>query len=146
MFGITWLAWPIVKAFLGKHWQVFAIGAALTALTVTILVYGAHREQKGAIKTELRVERKHTETIREVRADERLAQQVTDAISAELAKRQNEQKAQTDQTLKEINDAIASLPSTAPAERAAVLNGVRDVSNAAVARANRAAEYTGPAD
>lgn len=136
-----------IGSFIKAHWQVFAIGAALLVLTGTILIYGATREQAGVTKTELRVEKLHTETVREAVNDSKLAQTVSNAVDAKLAAKLAEQTATNDAKLKEISDAIASLPAVAPVtpERAAVLERVRTSSNSLVDSANGTADYTGPA-
>lgn len=137
---------PKIKTFAVKHGHTLLILAAILALGVTFLIYGASREKTGAQKVELRVEKQHTETIREVRSDEQLAQQVSDKVGAATDAKLAEQQAATDQSLQEIHDAIATLPATVAADRGPVLERVRASSNSLVDRANRAAEYTGPAD
>lgn len=119
-------------------------GVVLLASVYVVYTRGKDAGQK---EVEVRVEREHTETIREVRSDEQLAQRITDDLAARLAAAQAQQRAETAQTTKEITDAFQALPA-APAgtvDRVAPAS-VRDASNSLVDRANRAAVYAGPAD
>ena len=138
---------PAVRAFLKAN-AVWIVLAILTLVICASSVFLYTRGQKaGANEVQVRVEREHTETIREVRSDEQLAQQITDNLAATLAAAQAEQRAATAQTSEEITDAFKALPA-APAgtvDRVAPVS-VRDASNSLVDRANRAASYAGPAD
>lgn len=138
---------PAVKAFFKAN----AVWIALAILTLVICASAfflySRGQQAGKNEVEVRVEREHTETIREVRSDEQLAQRITDDLAARLAAAQAQQRAETAQTTKEITDAFTALP-PAPAgtvDRVAPAS-VRDASNNLVDRANRAAVYAGPAD
>lgn len=138
---------PVVGAFFKRN----AVWIALTVLTLTICASAIFLYQRGHSagqkEVEVRVERQHTETIREVRSDEQLAQRITDDLAARLAAAQAQQRTETVQIAKEITDAFTALP-PAPAgtvDRVAPA-GVRNASNRLVDRANRAAVYAGPAD
>lgn len=138
---------PAVKAFFKAN----AVWIALGILTLVICASGlflyTRGHDAGQKEVEVRVEREHTETIREVRSDEQLAQRITDDLAARLAAAQAQQRAETAATTKEITDAFQALP-PAPAgtvDRVAPAS-VRDATNSLVDRANRAAIYAGPAD
>lgn len=138
---------PAIRAWLKANavWIGFAVVSIALIASSLFLYQRGHKA--GADEVEVRVEREHTETIREVRSDEQLAQSITDAVSARLAAQAEEQRLAATQTVKEITDAFQALP-PAPAgtvDRVAPAS-VRNASNALVDRANRAAVYAGPAD
>jgi len=138
---------PAVRAFLKANAVWIALGVLALIMCGSALFLYQRGHSAGANEVEVRVEREHTETIREVRGDEQLAQKITDDLAARLAAAQAEQRTVTVQTTKEITDAFQALPA-APAgtvDRVAP-DGVRDASNRLVDRANRAAVYAGPAD
>lgn len=136
-----------IKAFIKANAVWIALGVlALIMFASGVFLY-TRGQTAGKNEVEVRVEREHTETIREVRSDEQLAQKITDDLAARLAAAQAEQRTVTVQTTKEITDAFQALPA-APAgtvDRVAPAS-VRDASNSLVDRANRAAVYAGPAD
>jgi hypothetical protein len=138
---------PAVRAFLKAN----AVWIALAVLTLVICASGVflytRGQSAGKAEVQVRVEKEHTETIREVRGDEQLAQKITDDIAARLAATQAEQRATTTQTTKEITDAFHALPAlpVGTVDRPAPVS-VREASNSLVDRANRAATYAGPAD
>lgn len=129
------------RAFLKRN------GAAVVFILLALVLVGSalflyqRGHSAGQKEVEVRVERQHTETIREVRTDEQLAQHITDAVDARLAAAQTQQRAETAATTKEITDAFAALPAPAPGAVACVVpDSVRDASNRLVDRANRAAD------
>lgn len=136
-----------IKAFLKANAALIAVLVAVAVVCGSAIFLYKRGESAGESKVELRVERQHTETIKEVRADEQLAQSITDAVDARLAAAQAQQRAETAATTKEITDAFSALPAPAPGtvDRVAP-DSVRDASNRLVDRANRAADYSGPAD
>lgn len=133
-------------AFLKRN----AVWIAMGVLTLVVCASAVFLYQRGHAagqkEVEVRVERQHTETIKEVRSDEQLAQQITDAVDARLTAAQTQQRAETAATTKEITDAFQALPAPAPGAVACVVpDSVRDASNGLVDRANRAAGDPQPA-
>lgn len=136
-----------VKAFLKANAVWIALGVLALIMCASAVFLYQRGQSAGKNEVEVRVEREHTETIREVRSDEQLAQRITADLAARLAAAQAEQRTVVVQTTKEITDAFQALPA-APAgtvDRVAP-DGVRNASNRLVDRANRAAIYAGPAD
>lgn len=128
-----------VAAFAKKHAALlFILVAAITILGSIMFVY-SRAHDAGKREVELRVEKQHTETIREVRSDERLAQEVADQISKTITELNARQHTETSTILKEIHDELPAPDPSAPAP-VAVSASVREKSNQLVNRANRAAD------
>lgn len=135
-----------VSEFLKANWKVAALLLAALGAYLALSHYGSQREAKGAAKAELKAAIQHDAAVGEARSDERLAQEASDKIAAELTRRQEDQTAAQAATVKEIQSATHDLSSADADRRAAALARLRDGSNAAVDSANRAAIYSGPAD
>ncbi len=139
-------ALPVIWFFIKSNWKPLAIGGAVLAAIIALSLYGNGREKKGALKEQVKTEQVHTAALNDVRTDEQLAQKVSEAVNAKLAKQQAARAAQAAANQKELDNAIAELSRTPAPQRRAVLDRVRAASNARVDRAIRAATYTGPAD
>lgn len=136
-----------IGAWLKSHAAlVFVVVLGLVILGSALFIY-SRGHSAGQKEVEVRVERQHTETIREVRSDEQLAQKVADQIGGNLTNQIVDQREATDAALKEIHDELAKLP--APANGAVVVTVPASVlarSNELVDRANRAASAPQPAE
>jgi len=135
--------WSFIKA----HAAIFLTAAFGLALLIAVLVVYDRGQSAGADKVTVQVAQQHAATVELARKDEQVAQTVSDVTGARVVAITGANHDETLAQIKEIHDELAKLQAAQPTVPiAAVPDSVRAQSNAAVASANRSADYTGPAD
>ena len=119
-----------------------AIGLALIAI-VGLLAWIYHAgSQSGADHVTAKAERRHADAVAEARADEHTAAAVTSTIAARAARADELTDRYVRQTIEDLRNAIDTVPPAAAGDPipAAPADELRDRLNAAITRANRAAD------
>ena len=122
------------------------IGLGLILAIVAIVgVIFARGERSGAAAVTVQAERQHGAAVADARTDERAAGDVAASIAGSVARSDALSDAFVKTTIKDLRDALAAVPPAAPGVPAppAPVDGMRDTLNAAIDRANRAAETAG---
>lgn len=143
----TALSLAAIWSFLKKHASVIGLIAVGFAAVGCVAYFYAHGVEAGKNQVRTIVEKEHTETIKEVRDDEHLAQSVADKTGAAVANTVDAQAQQTQQALEDIRNDLKTRPAPpAGCPLDVAPDSVRERSNALVAQANRAAGSTQPAN
>lgn len=117
--------------------RLYATMAGIVVLIGITIALIHHLERAGAAKVQAQLEQRYTRAVAAARQDERAAQTITDRVAADATAADDVSRDATAKTILEIHDAL--LPITPPADPV-VPDSVRAASNAAVIRANRAAD------
>lgn len=122
--------------------RLIVAGIVLLAIVAAVALIRRGGETAGAAKVEQRVERDHSARVAEARVDERTAGDVAASIERRVARSDALTTAAVQATVKDLHDAIDAVPPSAAgaAPPAAPVERLRDVLNAGIDRANRAAQ------
>jgi hypothetical protein len=152
---VTWLAGLLLRFGVPQRligavtWVVAALAIAGAAALAVVLIH-KNGEQAGAATAALQGERVRQRRIAEARADERTAAQAAQSIADRTARADAVTDVVLEHTIKDLRDALDAVPATPAACAggelpAAPVDRLRDLLNAGIARANRAAGDAGAA-
>lgn len=117
--------------------------AVMVIIMIALLAWIYHAgSRSGADHVTAKVERQHGAAVAEARADERQAAATTATIAARTARADDLTDRYVRQTIEDLRNAIETVPPVATGAPipAAPVDQLRDRLNAAIARANRAAD------
>lgn len=122
--------------------RIIIVVMAIVAIVAGVALIRRGGETAGAAKVTARVEKAHTASIVEARADERAAATVTQSIAARTVRIDAATDAYVKTTIEDLRNALAAVPPAADgaALPAAPVDRLRDQINAGIDRANRSAD------